>query len=371
VESRKVQAPTVSFVVPCYKLAHLLPECIHSILNQTYGDFEVLIMDDASPDDTAVVARSFGDPRVKLVRNEPNLGHLRNYNKGIGLSQGKYIWLISADDYLRKPYVLERYVQVMEQHPNAGYAICAGYGVRDGVETRLLGCYSERRNRDRLFRGHQLLKRLLQSNFVLTPSGMVRRDCYEKSLFDLALPFCGDWYLWCLFAMDWDVAYFAEPMVCYREHHDFALTTEFMNTQVDSCAAQELAVPWLIRKRARDAGDRKLEAYSLSGIARMHGHVMASQRYRKSSFFMNFDRFEDALREHEVNDVDRQRLTAMMLMSIGNECYWQEDFTLARQFYGAALRTRPWMVTARAKRLLLALGKPGQYVRKTILAYRW
>ncbi len=65
-------------------------------------------MDDFSPDNTPEVARSFDDPRVRHIRNDPNLGHLRNYNKGISLSRGKYVWLISADDYLRKPHVLKK-----------------------------------------------------------------------------------------------------------------------------------------------------------------------------------------------------------------------------------------------------------------------
>jgi len=109
--------PIVSFVVPCYKLANLLRECVESILSQTYGDFEMLIMDDCSPDNTPEVAQSFQDPRVKYVRNEPNLGHLRNYNKGIRLTRGKYVWLISPDDYLRPPYILQRYVELLDRHP--------------------------------------------------------------------------------------------------------------------------------------------------------------------------------------------------------------------------------------------------------------
>src|ERR1700720_3711793 len=92
--NRLLMKPRVTFVVPCYKLAHLLPECVNSILSQSYQDFEVLIMDDCSPDDTPEVARSFNDPRVQHIRNEPNLGHLRNYNKGISLARGEYIWLI-------------------------------------------------------------------------------------------------------------------------------------------------------------------------------------------------------------------------------------------------------------------------------------
>ena len=87
--------PLVSIIVPCYKLAHLLSDCVGSILAQNYGDFEVLIMDNCSPDHTPEVARSFNDPRVKHIRNESNLGHIRNYNTGISLACGKYVWVHS------------------------------------------------------------------------------------------------------------------------------------------------------------------------------------------------------------------------------------------------------------------------------------
>src|SRR5260370_1822088 len=111
----------VSFIIPCYKLAHLLSECVGSILSQTHQDFEVLIMDDCSPDNTPEVARSFQDPRVKHIRNEQNLGHLANYNKGISLAQGEYIWLISADDSLRSTQVLQRFVRMIYHAPNIVY----------------------------------------------------------------------------------------------------------------------------------------------------------------------------------------------------------------------------------------------------------
>src|SRR5271166_3653331 len=109
--------PVVSFVVPCYKLAHLLRQCVESILSQSYADLEVLIMDDCSPDNTPEVAQSFRDPRVKYIRNDTNLGHLPNYNKGISLTRGEYVWLISADDYLRRPYILEQYVDLLDRNP--------------------------------------------------------------------------------------------------------------------------------------------------------------------------------------------------------------------------------------------------------------
>ncbi len=168
-----------SIRVPCYKLAHLLPECINSILSQSFRDLEILIMDDCSPDNTADTARSFQDSRVRYIRNDQNLGHLRNYNNGIALARGRYIWLISADDCLRRPYVLERYVQRLDRNHSVGYACCSGVGLQHGKETGLLH-YSVYADRYRIVPGHTFLKTLLKSNIVLAASGLVRRECYDR-----------------------------------------------------------------------------------------------------------------------------------------------------------------------------------------------
>src|SRR5215831_9756912 len=79
------RSPLVSIVIPCYKHAHFLPQCVNSVLRQTYQDYEILIMDNRSPDNTPEVARSFNDFRVKHIRNEENIGHIRNFNKGISI----------------------------------------------------------------------------------------------------------------------------------------------------------------------------------------------------------------------------------------------------------------------------------------------
>jgi glycosyltransferase involved in cell wall biosynthesis len=98
-------------------------------------------MDDCSPDNTSEVAQSFQDPRVKHIRNDPNLGHLCNYNKGIALARGKYIWLISADDYLFCDYVLEKYVDLLDEHPNVGYTFCPAVSTGSDVDKGLKDWY--------------------------------------------------------------------------------------------------------------------------------------------------------------------------------------------------------------------------------------
>jgi glycosyltransferase involved in cell wall biosynthesis len=361
----------VSFVVPCYKLAGFLPTCVNSILRQSFSDFEILIMDDCSPDNTAEVAQSFSDSRIRHVRNDPNLGHLRNYNRGIELSRGDYIWLISADDYLRSNLVLQRYVELLDNNRNIGYVFCTGYGVREGVETELLGQLQGRGDRDRVVPGQILLKKLLSGNFVLTPSGMVRRECYEKvSTFPLDMPWCGDWYLWCLFALHFDVGYFAEPMVCYRQQHSLSMTEKLTVERLEACALEEVRVPWAIREHALHMGRHDVARLCIDALADTYARTLAGQRYLSSGSTVDFAMMEKSLQQQPIDEVQRNRIRARVYATVGNKCYWRQDIATAKRFYKFALAKAPWRVSLWFKLLLTSLGRPGHYLRRSILSVR-
>jgi glycosyltransferase involved in cell wall biosynthesis len=261
--------PKVTFVVPCYKLAHLLSECVSSILDQTYSDFELLIMDDCSPDNTPKIAASFADPRIKHIRNPHNLGHLQNYNKGIATARGKYVWLISADDTLRRRHALERYVQLLDKHPKVGYVFSPAVRLRDGQEWGTLP-YSICWHKDDIFDGRKWLAKLIQRNRIVAASAMARKECYEKlSIFPINLPWNGDWYLWCLFALYSDVGYFAEPMVCYREH-DLNITHRLLAEALTHCTLADIAMPWIIKPVAERAGFPSLAQECVRSAARAY-----------------------------------------------------------------------------------------------------
>lgn len=363
--------PKVSFVVPCYKLAKFLPTCINSILRQSYTDFEILIMDDCSPDNTGEVALSFNDSRIRYIRNDPNLGHLSNYNKGIDISRGVYIWLISADDYLRSNCVLQRYVEMLDRNPSIGYVFCSGYGVRDGIETDLLGQLQGRGDHDRVLSGKALLKKLLSGNFVLTPSGMVRRECYEQiSKFPLDMPWCGDWYLWCLFALHFDVGYFAEPMVCYRQQHSLSMTEKLTGEKLEACAAEEIRVPWTIREHALRIRRRDVARICMEALADTYAHTLADQRYLSAGDKVNFDRMERSLKEQAITDAQRDRIRARVYATVGNKCYWRQDIAAARHFYCLALAKAPWRLSILIKLILTSMGRPGHYLRRSLLSVR-
>lgn len=102
-------AALVSIVLPTYKRAHVLPHAIRSVLAQTYRHWELIVVDDNSPDDTAAVVASFADPRIRYVRNEPNLKLPRALNRGFSLARGDYVtW--TSDDNLYGEQALEKMV---------------------------------------------------------------------------------------------------------------------------------------------------------------------------------------------------------------------------------------------------------------------
>jgi glycosyltransferase involved in cell wall biosynthesis len=354
--------PLVTFVVPCFKLAHLLPECIQSILAQTYKQFEVLIMDDCSPDDTPAVAQSFSDPRVRHIRNDPNLGHLRNYNKGIEMAVGKYVWLISADDCLRSISVLSRYVQMMEHSPRIGYVFCPAMGLVNGQESGVRD-YSVHGHRDHIFNGRQFLCKLIRANTIVAASGLVRRDCYDKlGTFPLDMPWAGDWYLWCLFALYYDVGYQSEPMVYYREH-DLSMTRQLMIQSVRSCVVEDMSMPWMIKGKADTLGFRKVSKACLYAAAEEYARSIASQRYKGATTSFTLTEFDDVVDSQRITSKEKARLRARVYTSIADRYYWRNEPKLATWFYDKALAHSFWSPQLHAKHLSLALGPLGQRLR--------
>jgi len=102
----------VSIVLPTYKRAQLLAQAMRSVLDQTYANLELIVVDDNSPDNTAVVVQSFNDPRVRYVKNDPNLKLPRALNRGFAMARGEYLtW--TSDDNLLEPTAIERMLGVL------------------------------------------------------------------------------------------------------------------------------------------------------------------------------------------------------------------------------------------------------------------
>ena len=206
----EIAAPKVSIVIPAYNAMTYLPATLASVFNQTFSDFEVLLVDDGSTDSIQTwVAQTVRDSRVKLIY-QVNQGLSAARNTGITHSQGKYIAFLDADD-LWNPIKLEQQVQWLDTHPAVGliYNWTALIDSAGNPTGRVLGSEIE----------GDVLPEMLQRNFIDCPSVLVRRQCFDRvGLFDCTLRSVEDWDMWIRIAGVYPFAVTRAPLVYYRQH---------------------------------------------------------------------------------------------------------------------------------------------------------
>lgn len=221
--------PKVSVIVPNYNHARFLEKRISTILGQTYADFELLFLDDASADDSrAVFAKLSADPRIRAIFNEANSGSpFKQWNRGVREARGEYVWIAESDDYA-DPKLLATLVAKLESNPNVGVAYCQSYEVDDADRIgRTLDWVTDpldpvRWKSDFTSPGVDECRRyLLSANTLPNASGIVfRRRLYEEvgeAPEDMKL--CGDWLLWAKLLGKSDVTFVAEPLNYFRQHN--------------------------------------------------------------------------------------------------------------------------------------------------------
>lgn len=117
--------PKLSVCIPVYNGAEFIKETIDSVLSQSFKDFEIIVVDNQSTDNTVAVVKSYSDPRIKLFINETNIGMIPNWNKAMEYSSGKYIKILPADDFIY-PGCLEKQVSIMEADTHERIALVGG-----------------------------------------------------------------------------------------------------------------------------------------------------------------------------------------------------------------------------------------------------
>jgi hypothetical protein len=121
----------VSVILPCYNSEKLISDSIQSIFNQTFQKWELIIIDDASTDNTVEIIRQFTDPRIRLIQLPVNQGYPHAMNIGIGQASGKYIARMDADD-VSHPRRLEEQLRVLKSYPQASFCGVARYRITPG-----------------------------------------------------------------------------------------------------------------------------------------------------------------------------------------------------------------------------------------------
>jgi glycosyltransferase involved in cell wall biosynthesis len=220
-------APRVSFVVPTYNYARFVGQAVDSLLDQTYHEIEVIVIDDASTDGTqAVLAAYAADPRVRLVRHEANAGHIRTYNEGIAAARGEFVGLLSADDLCLDRDAVRRQVALFDSDPAIGFVYPAqAYVDESGRLVRVAAPWPD----DHVLDGLDEFRHLVFTNYVPASGPLVRRTCHDEiGCYDERLPHAGDWDLWLRLCTRYRVGYLAQPLYGYRMHgvnmHHHAVT---------------------------------------------------------------------------------------------------------------------------------------------------
>ena len=223
-----MKAPKVSVIIPNYNHAAFLRRRMDSVLNQTYRDFEIIYLDDASTDDSGEVFSAFAtDERIRAVLNTTNTGIPgKQWNKGVLEARGEYVWIAESDDYADEHF-LELLVPQLEEHPTAGLVYCQSLVVNERDE--IIDSYDHhtddfdrtRWKRNFYNRGKdELTDYLLYKNTIPNASAVLfRKRIYEEAGFaDEWIRYCGDWLMWVKMLMISDLVFVAEPLNYHRRH---------------------------------------------------------------------------------------------------------------------------------------------------------
>lgn len=215
-KSAKTLKPLVTIAIPVFRGARYIRMAIDSVLAQTFKDFELLIVDNCSDDETVSIVFSYSDPRIVLIRNKENIGAVLNWNKCLTLAKGRYIKILPHDDVL-EPTCLEEQVKVLNDDLKERIALvfCARRIIdADGkqvIARRLFG----------ISRGvivsQELIRKCIRygTNFIGEPGAVLfrLRDAKEVGWFNGQIPYVIDLDYWIRLLSKGD-GYFIDKFLC-------------------------------------------------------------------------------------------------------------------------------------------------------------
>jgi len=227
---------TVDVIIPCYNYAHYLRGCVHSVLSQTGVSIRVLVIDDASSDNTVLVGRELAasDSRVEFRRHEVNKGHIATYNEGLlDWSVAQYVVLLSADDLLA-PGSLSRAARIMDADESIG--LVYGRSIYFENDAEILPITGHECGYTRWSGIEWLEGRCRDGNNVISSPEVVVRGDIQRTVggYRPELPHAGDLEMWLRIAAVSNIAYVrGVPQAYYRVHATSMLRTNYGNKLVD------------------------------------------------------------------------------------------------------------------------------------------
>lgn len=260
--------PLVSIIVPNYNHARYLTRRLESIFAQTFKDYELIVLDDASTDNSREVLEDLAakNPAMLLVLNEKNTGSpFAQWQNGARLAAGKYLWIAESDDFA-DPRFLETMVGTLERQPNVGLAYCQSFHVnaegqvKGSCEAWNRSLEEKRWQRDYVNSGRDEAARyLIIHNTIPNASAvLVRKDVFQRAVRGAeSHRLAGDWWTWVRMLLESDIAFVAEPLNYFRMHERSVRDT----MRLTAACAEEFAVKADICSQVKVAAGLRRRAF--------------------------------------------------------------------------------------------------------------
>ena len=199
--------PKVSVIIPTYNRAHLLERSMRSVLVQTFQDFELIVVDDGSSDNTSTVVKQFGDARVRYVRHNKNRGGAAARNTGINLAKGDFIAFQDSDDeWLSEK--LEKQMSLLESCESHTGGVYCGFIKYNKSNTQYYPPANVQQKEG------NLSLQILHGNFISTQTLLVRRECFKVvGCFDERLTRFQDWEMMIRLAQAFEFCIVDQPLL--------------------------------------------------------------------------------------------------------------------------------------------------------------
>lgn len=202
--------PKVSVLIPTYNCAKYIGQAIQSVLDQTFEDFEIIISDNASTDNTEEVVRDFKDLRIRYYKNNINVEMGNNWNRCLFSSKGKYIAILCSDD-IWLPLFLEKTVEILDFHPDIGLVFTNHYFFSNNivwVRRRIVSPGPH----------YHFTNIVIQKNPIHISATLIRRGCFDD-VGEFKSYYTADYDMWLRISKTrWGIYYIDSPLLKYRMH---------------------------------------------------------------------------------------------------------------------------------------------------------
>lgn len=204
----------VSVVIPTFNRSKLVTRAIRSVQEQTYSNLEILVIDDASPDDTQEVVSGMSDARIRYIRHETNRGGSGARNTGIRAATGEYIAFLDDDDEW-EPTKTEEQLLMLRDYD---VVLCTSDEHRRGIDRFGVKTMVD-------------LDDLRKGDFTAGGTGvlMAKTSILKETMFDETLPRCQDWDIFIRIAKKYSISYINKPLVRYNEGEHGRISNVILN----------------------------------------------------------------------------------------------------------------------------------------------